>query len=263
MTVSDVCNEVGGLFADQETPGHGDISEFGEATLFPVARSQKKPHYLGHRRRLRERFLKAPRSVPDYEVLEMALYLAYPRKDVKPLAKDLLDKFGSLQRVVSASIAQLHELGATGAAPAFALLKELSRRLAEEEIRSAPLLNNSERVVNYCRITMAHLPVEQFCIMFLDKKYYLISDEAQSLGTIDQTSLYPREVMKRALELNAVGVIMVHNHPSGDPSPSNADIEITKLLSISLAAAGIKILDHFIIGKYAHFSFRENALLPV
>jgi DNA repair protein RadC len=191
----------------------------------------------------------------------MLLYWAYPRQDVKPLAKQLLGALGSLSHVVAATPQRLMEFGASGAEFAFAFLQEISRRLLQEELRTMPLLNNTTRVIEYCRLTMSHLTQEQFRLFFLDRKYFLISDEVQHSGTLDQTSLYPREVMKRALVLNAAALILIHNHPSGDPHPSSADISLTHHLQSSLLPFNIRLLDHFIIGRYGYFSFREQQLL--
>ena len=215
----------------------------------------KSPHYHGHRQRLKERFLQDPSVVPDYELLELLLYFVYPRQDVKPKAKELLEEYGSLSRVI-------HMAGAgTSVHFVFQLLQEASRRLVLHDVRQQPLLNNTQRVLEYCHMTMAHLSVEQFRVLFLDRKYNLIADEVQQTGTVDQTALYPREVLKRALQLSAVYLMLVHNHPSGDPAPSAADITLTNHLKTTVAPLGIRILDHLVIGRFGHFSFRANELL--
>ena len=224
-------------------------------------KSPPLPHYYGHRERLKERFLKNPNTLPDYEILELFLYWVYPRKDVKPLAKQLLNHFGNLKALAHASLSQLEEMRSPSTFIAFELLREFSRRLLIQELHERSLLNNSEKVLAYCRLTMEYLSVEVFRLFFLDKKHYLIADEIQHTGTLDETSLYPREVMKRALSLNAAGIIMLHNHPSGDPSPSKADIALTHQLKAALFPFNIRVLDHFIIGKYGYFSFREQRIL--
>lgn len=216
---------------------------------------KSKPHYCGHRQRMKERFLTSPSTLPDYELVELILYFAYPRRDVKGRAKDLLKEFGSFPRLVQSPLLSPNLL------LIFRVIYEASRRIALEEIKIGPILNNAHKVIEYCRVTMAHLAIEQFRLFFLDRKYHLICDELQQAGTVDQVTLYPREVLKRALELNAAHLLMVHNHPSGDPQPSNADIEMTRHLKTSLLPFNIKVLDHFIIGRSGHFSFRENSLL--
>jgi DNA repair protein RadC len=216
----------------------------------------KKPHYHGHRQRLKERFLKDPSLLPDYELLELILYWVYPRQDVKPQAKSLLDEHKTLKNVIW----NTHS-GGLGLSAAFQAIGEMARRMLLQEIKEAPLLNNAHRVIEYCQLTMAHLKVEQFRLFFLDRKYFLLADEMQQAGTLDQVSLYPREVIKRALELNAACLIMVHNHPSGDPTPSQADVEITKHLKNSLLPFTIRVIDHFIIGRHGYFSFREHGVL--
>jgi len=216
----------------------------------------KKPHYHGHRQRLRERFLKDPTLLPDYELLELVLYGVYPRQDVKPQAKCLLEEHKTLKNVIQNTNSSCLSLAA-----AFQAVAEIARRMMLNEITNTSLLNNAQRVVEYCQLTMGHLKVEQFRLFFLDRKYFLLADELQQSGTLDQVPLYPREVLKRALDLNAASLIMVHNHPSGDPTPSQADIEITKHLKHSLLPFNIRVLDHFIIGRHAYFSFREQGLL--
>ena len=216
------------------------------------------PHYLGHRQRLRSRFLKEPQVIPDYELLEMILFWIHPRRDTKEHAKDMLSKYGNLNAMM-----QRAERGdfSESLNTLFCVFKELMRRTLLEEIQNTPLLNNTQAVLTYCHAMMAYLDVEQFRIFFLDRKYHLVCDEVQQKGTVDQVSLYPREVLKRALELGATCLIMVHNHPSGDPSPSRADIDMTNHLRDSLRPFRIQVLDHFIVGKKGYFSFREQGLI--
>jgi DNA repair protein RadC len=215
------------------------------------------PHYHGHRQRLKARFLQEPIALPDYELLELVLYLVYPRRDVKPLAKAMLAQYGSLQAVFK----QVTESGSGAFYARARLFLETSRRMTLHELRQQTLLNTTHRVLEYCHITLSHSPVERFHLFFLDKKYHLLRDEAHQGGTLDQVPLYPREVLRRALELNAANIIMVHNHPSGDPRPSHGDIEVTKHLRHSLMPFAVHIVDHFIIGKHGYFSFRENGLM--
>jgi DNA repair protein RadC len=221
------------------------------------AQTSPTPHYYGHRQRLKERFVKDPISMPDYEILELVLYWIYPRRDVKALAKTLLVQHGSLHRLI-------HAPQSDCPMPLVATLRvvgEFSRRVLHHDLKQGSLLNNSQRVIDYCHLTMAQSDVEQFRLFFLDRKYFLISDDVQHGGTLDQVSLYPREVVKRALAVNAASLIMVHNHPSGDPTPSRADIDLTKHLKSSLLPFNIHVLDHFIIGKKGYFSFREQGMM--
>ena len=216
-----------------------------------------KPHYHGHRQRLKERFLKDSISMPDYELVELVLYGIYPRRDVKALAKTLLLQHGNLHRLIHAPNANcppsLHVM--------LRLMGEVSRRVLLHDVKQGTLLNNSQRVIDYCHLLMAQSDVEQFRLFFLDRKYFLISEDVHSGGTLDQVALYPREVVKQALAVNAASLIMVHNHPSGDPTPSRADIELTAHLKSSLLPFNIRVLDHFIIGKKGYFSFREQGMM--
>lgn len=199
--------------------------------------------------------------VPDYELLELILYWVFPRRDTKELAKDLLSTMGSLAAVLHAPLSLLQKNKAEKAYYAFCCIRETNRRLLLEEILDAPLLNNTHKLKEYCSATMAHKTVEELRLFFVDKKYYLIQEEMHASGTLDNISVYPRELLKRALELNATGILMVHNHPSGDPTPSPSDITLTHHLRESFSPFSIKILDHLIIGKHGYFSFREDGLL--
>lgn len=212
-------------------------------------------HYHGHRSRLRERFLQSPASIPDYELIELILYWVYPRQDVKAKAKDLLQEHETLYKFAHQcqEPSSLHMV--------LRIMAEFSRRILHSHIKNLPLLNNTERVLDYCHAIMDHLPSEQFHIFFLDRKYFLLADEIQQRGTVDQVSLYPREVIKRALALNASYLILVHNHPSGDTRPSKADTDITLFLKNALLPFHIRLLDHFIVGKSGYFSFREAQLI--
>jgi DNA repair protein RadC len=224
----------------------------------------EKPHYHGHRERLRERFYGAgPDALSDYELLEMALYAAIPRRDTKPLAKLLLKKFGSFAEVVHAPEARLREVEGVKDASInqLKLIAAAAGRIAKGEIRRSIALSSWNDVIDYCRSGMAFADKEQFRLLFLDKKNKLIADEVQQTGTIDHTPVYPREVIKRALELSATALILVHNHPSGDPSPSQADIQMTKAIIDIAAPLGISVHDHIIVGKNGHASLKGLKLM--
>ncbi|MEK9677577.1 MAG: DNA repair protein RadC, partial [Rhodospirillaceae bacterium] len=190
-----------------------------------------KPHYTGHRQRLRERFLKAGgETLPDYEMLELVLFMAQPRGDMKPVAKALLKKFGSYAEVLSADAAQLKEVAGVGDVVVAALktVRDAAVRLAKEEVTDAPVMSSGQALLDYNRATMGWIKNEQFRVFFLNRKNVLIADEVQAEGTVDHTPVYPREIVKRALDLGATAIIMAHNHPSGDPTPSKGDVEMTK-----------------------------------
>jgi DNA repair protein RadC len=222
------------------------------------------PHYHGHRERLRERFYGAgPDALSDYELLEMALFPALPRRDTKPLAKALLKKFGSFAEVIHASETRLREVDGIGDASItqLKLMAAAASRVAKGEIRRSIALSSWNEVINYCRTGMAFADKEQFRILFLDKRNQLISDEVQQTGTVDHTPVYPREVIKRALELSATALILVHNHPSGDPTPSQADIQMTKAIVDIANPLGISVHDHIIVGKNGHTSLKGMRLM--
>lgn len=223
-----------------------------------------KPHYLGHRQRLRERFLeKGADSLTDYELLELLLCVAIPRRDLKPLAKKLISRFGTLGAVLSAPKERLLEINGVGETVLVALKvsQAASIALQREEILNQPVISSWTALIGYCRSVMAHETEEQFRVLFLDKKNTLMLDEVQSSGTVDQTPIYPREVIKRALELGATALIMVHNHPSGDPTPSRDDIEMTRELTGTAQKLGITVHDHLIIARRGHVSFKTMGLL--
>jgi DNA repair protein RadC len=222
------------------------------------------PHYHGHRERLRERFYGAgPDALSDYELLEMALFPALPRRDTKPLAKALLKKFGSFAEVIHASEARLREVDGIGDASVtqLKLMAAAASRIAKGEIRRSVALSSWNDVIGYCRTGMAFADKEQFRVLFLDKRNQLISDEVQQTGTVDHTPVYPREVIKRALELSATALILVHNHPSGDPTPSQADIQMTKAIVDIASPLGISVHDHIIVGKNGHASLKGLRLI--
>ncbi len=225
--------------------------------------SKEKPHYTGHRGRLRERFLKNPESLADYELLEMLLFVASPRGDVKPLAKQLIAEFGTLAKVCKAAVHELSQVKGMNdqAIAAIKVMDVIHLRNIHEDVVEKPILESWKSLLDYCRESMAHLTIEQFRIIFLDKKHRMITNELQQEGTIDHTPVYPREVVKRALELGASAIILVHNHPSGDPQPSKADINITKEIMMAAAPLHIEVHDHLIIGGKKHFSLASHGLM--
>ncbi len=297
--------------------GLADAPVTYEAEAASFGRLRKSAQQSGHRNRLRQRFLEAgPTSLPDYELLELLLFFSIDVKDTKPLAKDLLARYGNLGAVLKAAPAQLaefHDLrrddpaideyaawrlsdqydrdrqsAAASAAGerwrAFEsdkdgrweivrlwrrretevllkLVTELLQRVLREQIRDRPVLSSWSALLDYLQVTLSHEPIEQFRVLFLDRKNVLIKDEVQQRGTVDHTPLYPREIVKRALELAASAIIMVHNHPSGDPTPSRADIEMTQQVVAALAAVGITVHDHVIVGKNKHTSFKSQRLI--
>ena len=223
-----------------------------------------KPHYHGHRSRLRKRLIEAGGgALADYEVLECLLFAGQPRGDVKPLAKALIERFGSLGAVLAADAERLGATPGMGEA-AIAALKaseEAARRLAREEVVERPVLSSWDKVLGYCRTTLGRSEVEHFHLLFLDRKNRLIADETQQRGTVDHTPVYPREVVKRALDLGASALILVHNHPSGDPTPSQADIAMTEEIVEAGRTLGIVVHDHIVISREGHASFRSLGLL--
>jgi len=223
-----------------------------------------KAHYLGHRQRLRNRFLKdMGAGFSDYELVELLLFLAHPRTEVKPLAKDLIARFGSYADLMAANPAEIKEVRGAGDSTIVALksVQAAAVRLARAEVLSKPVLSSWMQLVDYCYVAMAREKREQFRVLFLDKKNVLIADEVQQTGTVDHTPVYPREVVKRALELDASALIAVHNHPSGDPDPSDEDIEMTREIQETAQRLGIVLHDHLIIGRKGHSSFKSLGLL--
>jgi DNA repair protein RadC len=223
-----------------------------------------KPHYHGHRQRLRQRFLEAgPSALADYELLELILFPAVPRQDTKPLAKALIDRFGGFAGVVNAEPAELMAVAGMGETTTVAVkaVQAALQRVLKAEIVQRPVLSSWDRLLDYCRSTMAHARIEEFRLLFLDRKNALIADEVQQTGTVDHTPVYPREVVKRALELGASALILVHNHPSGDTTPSKADIEVTRAVIGAARPLGIEVHDHLIIGSGKHASLRGLGLM--
>lgn len=229
----------------------------------PASLEEAAPHYHGHRERLRARFREAgAEALADYELLELLLFRAIPRRDVKPLAKQLLAKFGSFAEVITASPARLAEAELSdGAITEFRLVQAAAQRLTRGAVKKRPVLSSWSSVLEYCRAAMAFADKEQFRILFLDKRNQLIADELQQVGTVDHTPVYPREVVKRALELSATAIILVHNHPSGDPTPSPADIQMTQAVHDIAKPLGIALHDHIIVGKEGHASLKGMRLI--
>jgi DNA repair protein RadC len=236
---------------------------FGEAgDLF--GSGAPPPGHLGHRARMRERLLRAgPDALLDHEMLEMLLFTAMPRRDTKPIARALLTRFGSFADALAAppeALLAVEGLGEAGAA-ALKLVQGAALRLSSVGMKSQSLLNNWDRLMAHLTAVMAREPVEQFRVLFLDSRNRLIADEAQARGTVNHTPVYPREVVKRALDLHATAIILVHNHPSGDPTPSRADIEMTAEVKQAAQAMGIALHDHVVVGRGSQLSFRQAGLL--
>jgi len=222
------------------------------------------PHYHGHRERLRERFHGAgPDALSDYELLEMVLFTAKSQGDVKPLAKTLIKKFGSFAEVIHAPETRLREVKGIGdrTVTELKLIAAAASRIAKGQLQQRTMLSSWDAVIGYCRTSMAFADKEQFRVLFLDKRNQLIADEVQQVGTVDHTPVYPREVIKRALELSATAIILVHNHPSGDPTPSQADIQMTRAIIDIAGPLGISVHDHIIVGKNGHASMKGLRLI--
>ncbi len=224
---------------------------------------EEKPHYTGHRDRLRERFLAAPDALPDYELLELLLFMAIPRRDVKPIAKILIARFHNMAGVLNASQAELEGVEGISEVTAIAIktVQAAGLRLLRQEMVNRPILNSWQRLLDYLHATMAHEKREHFRLLFLNKKNELIADEIQQSGTVDHTPAYPREIMKRALELGATALILVHNHPSGDSTPSRPDIDMTKQICAAAAPFGIIVHDHLIVSTGGITSFKTLGLM--
>jgi DNA repair protein RadC len=222
------------------------------------------PDHIGHRQRLRRRFLKGGAdAMQDYELLELVLFRAIPRRDTKPLAKALIKRFGSFAEAVSAPPEQIAEIDGAGEAVVaeFALVKAAALRLAKGRVVNRPLLGSWQEVIDYCHASMAFAAREEFRILFLDKRNRIIADEVQQRGTVDHTPVYVREVVKRALELSSTAIILVHNHPSGDPKPSKADIDMTRQIMAAAKNLGIVVHDHIIIGRDGHASLKALGMM--
>lgn len=224
---------------------------------------EETPHYHGHRERLRARFRDNPDALPDYELLELLLFRSIPRKDVKPLAKQLLARFGSFAEVLAAPPARLLELSgvAEGTVTELKLVEAAARRTAKTLLGKRASLSSWSAVIDYVRSAMAFADREEFRVLFLDKRNGVLADEVQGRGTVDHTPVYPREVIKRALEVSASALILVHNHPSGDLTPSSADIQMTRLIEEIAKPLGITLHDHIIVSREGHTSFRSLGLI--
>jgi DNA repair protein RadC len=222
------------------------------------------PHYLGHRDRLRAHFTEVGGDpLPDYELLELILFRSIPRRDVKPIAKDIIKRFGSFAEALAAPPQRLMEVDGVGESVAtdLKIVAAAARRLTRGAVAKRPVLSSWNAVLDHCRTAMAFADREQFRLLFLDKRNALIADEVQQSGTVDHTPVYPREVVKRALELSATAVILVHNHPSGDPTPSAADIAMTREIIDVAKPLGIAVHDHIIVGRDGHASLKGLRLI--
>ena len=236
----------------------------GQELIVTGAKGRLPSYIEHHRSRLRDRFLSGgAAAMPDYELLELVLFRSLPRCDVKPVATRLLETFGDFNRVLSAPITRLTSVRGVGAAVAsdLKLIEAAAHRMAKSRILQSPVLSSWDALLDYCRTAMAHLETEQFRVLFLDRKNVLIADEEQARGTVDHVPVYPREVVKRALELNASALILVHNHPSGDPTPSQSDLNMTVQINTAAEALGLTLHDHLVIGKSAEFSFKSAGYL--
>ena len=221
-------------------------------------------HYLGHRERLRERFLTGGAdAMPDYELMELTLFAAVPRRDVKPLAKALIGRFGSFAEAIAAPRERILEIEGASVSVAMQLkiVEAAALRLSKTRLLGRPALTSWAALIDYCAAAMARSQTEEFRVLFLDRKNVLIADEVQSSGTVDHTPVYPREIVKRALDHAATAIILVHNHPSGDPTPSRADITMTRNVADAAKALGIVVHDHVIVGRSGHVSFKALGLL--
>ncbi len=244
-----------------------------ESEALNVEGVKAKPHHAGHRERLRERARTAGiHHLPDYELLELFLFRSQPQGDVKPVAKALLTRFGSLAAVLAASVEDLMTVKAedsrgrakgVGSETALdlAALHEVSRRVAKEEANKRTVISSWTALLAYVRLSLQHEPREQFRVLYLDKKNQLILDEIQNRGTVDHAPVYPREVVRRALELSASAMIIVHNHPSGDPTPSRADIDMTRQVIEAARALSVQVHDHLIVGREGVASFKQLGLM--
>ncbi|MEM6306523.1 MAG: DNA repair protein RadC [Pseudomonadota bacterium] len=223
------------------------------------------PSYLrDHRKRLKQRFMEGgPDAMPDYELLELILFRAIPRQDVKPLARRLLDCFGSFNAVLSAPPPKLRNIKGVGESVIVELkvIEAATHRMARSQIMNKPVISSWDALLNYCHTKMSNRETEQFRVLFLDRKNILIEDRAMAEGTVDHVPIYPREIVRNALDLNASALILVHNHPSGDPTPSQDDITMTQTIEQAVDSVGITLHDHLIIGKNHNISFRAERLL--
>ncbi|WP_299642734.1 DNA repair protein RadC [uncultured Ruegeria sp.] len=235
-----------------------------EAPAQPLPSGRLPSYIKDHRRRLRERFMAGgSAAMPDYELLELVLFRSIPRQDVKPLARALMDTFGDFNRVLTAPEERLRQIKGVGDTiiTDLKILEACAHRMARARVMQRHVISGWEALLDYCHTTMAHREIEQFRVFYLDRKNAMIADEEQAKGTVDHVPVYPREVAKRALELNASALILVHNHPSGDPTPSQSDIDMTNRIQDACSALGLTLHDHLIIGKSTELSFRAEGYL--
>lgn len=235
-----------------------------DEAVMPAAAGKLPSYIKDHRKRLRERFMAGgAAAMPDYELLELVLFRAIPRQDVKPLARRLLETFGDFNRVLAAPTARLAAVQGVGDAVVQELkvVEAATHRMMRSRVMQRPVISGWKAVLDYCHTTMAHRETEQFRVLYLDLKNVLIADEEQARGTVDHVPVYPREVVKRALELNASAMILAHNHPSGDPTPSESDISMTRQIDEAAQALGLSLHDHLIIGKSTELSLRAAGYL--
>jgi len=234
----------------------------GQARFARPPSAVSTPHQLGHRRRLRDRASACIAAIPDYELLELLLARSLPRGDVKPLAKAMLARFGSLGAVLAADLEAMTSVRGVGSSVALdlVLVHEAAVRSAREQAKKRTVISSWTALLAYTRLAMANEPREQFRVLFLDKKNQLICDEVMNAGTVDHAPVYPREVMRRALELSASAIILVHNHPSGDPTPSGADVEMTRQVVEAGRSLKIAVHDHLVVGREGVASFKALGL---
>jgi DNA repair protein RadC len=239
------------------------VEDASACALFDLPRLDPPSHHLAHRDRLRQRAAYSLGALPDYELLELYLFRSLPRRDVKPLAKALLDRFGSIAAVLGAPVETLKSVKGVGPEVALdlKLLHEAALRIGRAEVRRRPVVSSWSALLAYAKAELAHEPREQFRVLFLDKKNQLIADEAMNEGTVDHAPVYPREVARRALELSASAVILVHNHPSGDPTPSAADVDMTRQVIEAGRALRISVHDHLVVGREGVASFKALGLI--
>ncbi|NOE26782.1 DNA repair protein RadC [Ruegeria sp. HKCCD6157] len=235
-----------------------------EAPAQPLTSGRLPSYIKDHRKRLRERFMTGgSAAMPDYELLELVLFRSIPRQDVKPLARALMDTFGDFNRVLTAPEERLRKIKGVGdtVVTDLKILEACAHRMARARVMQRHVISGWDALLDYCHTTMAHREIEQFRVFYLDRKNVMIADEEQAKGTVDHVPVYPREVAKRALELNASALILVHNHPSGDPTPSQSDIDMTNRIQDACSALGLTLHDHLIIGKSTELSFRSEGYL--
>jgi DNA repair protein RadC len=250
--------------AVEDMSGAPDLWRAPNAPAPEPAPSNPAPHFLGHRERLRDRALAGGlAALPDYELLELFLFRSIPKKDVKPLAKQLLARFGSLGGVLGATAEELKTVKGIGEAVALdlKLLHEATVRTAKEQVARRPVISSWSALLAYVKTTLAHESREQCRVLFLDKKNQLIADEIMNRGTVDHAPVYPREVARRALELSASALILVHNHPSGDPSPSSADVDMTRQVVDAARTLRIAVHDHLVVGRDGVASLKALGLM--